>query len=1024
MSKFNLENNDTIDHDKWSRQIRTYGIEITKRLSKLKILTVGLRGYGIEIAKNIILSNPNQLSIFDDQICKINDLGSNYFLTEENVLNKDRRDKACIKKLSELNPTTKVIIENDYINKIKEFNCVIITEIINLDIIKKINNECHENNIGFIYTASLGLTGFVFSDFGKKHKILDKTGKEKGKFYISNVTKEKNGKMKIDFNNTDKRLGEKGYLIFKQVEGMKELNSQSPRYYEVNQENEEEFFIGDTSNYGEYTGGGVVEEFFNPIEMSYKTLEENLYNPIFNMMKFDYSPNKKGRIQLLHSIMLCIQKYFDENDRLTELNNEEESEIIYNKILELSKNLNNDFFKDLPSIEENKIIIKNLIKFSKAQHPSLCSFLGGFVAQEAIKYTGLYSPLNQWFWIDIYDETIINLPDANRTLLNSRYDDLISIYGQKFVEKLHNSNMFLIGAGAVGCEYLKILALMGVATNENCKVVVTDNDCIENSNLNRQFLFRKEHIGKSKSLVACEQVKKINPKFNCENLQIEVREENEDFFSENFYKSQDFVLIAVDNVKARNYISNQCTLHRIKLIECGTLGENASSQLIIPFVSEEYKGTEKNNNSKIGMCTIRNLPSLIEHCIEWSMNKFAEYFEQNIKYFKNFLENPEEFFNNNNGTDAYERLIFIEEYLNIYKDKSFDKCLILGKKLFYYNYNKIIEDILCLNPPDKLCKDGSKFWKGSNRLPHKIEYKSEDDFNYYYIEYFAYLLADSLNVPINKDINYAKEFINSIKISFDEELYFVDKNNIAFEEKIKILEKKKSSILQMYQKKLEDEEIKKIHEQIFEKDHDENHQVDFIYISSNLRATNFNIDICTRDKVKFISGKIVPSIPTTTSSIVGFISTQIYSLLQTTDIMKLRQINIDLSTPFFLIYKPKKVYKNIDQVNPVTKYLTKAIPPNFTCWDYLEIQGNKTTNEVIDYINDKYQVEITGLYTLNSINIIKDDISYDLQFEDAYYDAIGKEKNKSKNNIYFKVLADVINSDDHVILPKFKYLVI
>ena len=424
------------------------------------------------------------------------------------------------------------------------------------------------------------------------------------------------------------------------------------------------------------------------------------------------------------------------------------------------------------------------------------------------------------------------------------------------------------------------------------------------------------------------------------------------------------------------------------------------------------------------MCTIRNLPSLIEHCIEWSMDKFAEYFEKNIKFFKNFLENPEEFFNNNNGTDAYERLLFIEEYLNIYKDKSFDKCLILGKKLFYYNYNKIIRDILCLNPPEKLCKDGSKFWKGSNRLPHKIEYSMEDDFHYYYIEYFAYLLSDCLNVPINKDTKYKKEFINSIKISFNDELYSYDKNNIIFEEKSNILEKKKSSILQMYQKKLEVEEIKKIHEQIFEKDHDENHQVDFLYISSNLRAGNFNIDFCSRDKVKFISGKIVPSIPTTTSSIVGFISTQIYSLLQTTDIMKLRQINIDLSTPFFLIYKPKKVYKNVDQINPVTKFLTKAIPPNFTCWDYLEIQGNKTTNEVIDYINSKYQVEITGLYTLNSINIIKDDTSYDLQFEDAYYDAIGKEKNKIKNNIYFKVLADVINSDDHVILPKFKYLVI
>lgn len=152
---------------------------------------------------------------------------------------------------------------------------------------------------------------------------------------------------------------------------------------------------------------------------------------------------------------------------------------------------------------------------------------------------------------------------------------------------------------------------MGVSTKNNCKVKVTDNDCIENSNLNRQFLFRKEHVGKSKSLIACEEVKKIN----CENFQIEVREENEDLFSEEFFKKQDFVLIAVDNVKTRNYINNQCTLNRIKLIECGTLGENASSQLIIPFVSEEYKGTETNDN-KIGVGTRRNLPSLIEHCIE------------------------------------------------------------------------------------------------------------------------------------------------------------------------------------------------------------------------------------------------------------------------------------------------------------------------------------------------------------------------------------------------------------------------
>ena len=1022
----NFENKDTIDHDKWSRQIRTYGIKITKILSKLKILIIGLRGYGVEIAKNIILSNPNQVSLFDDAICKINDLGCNYFLTENDVLNKKRRDKACFQKLIELNPSTKLVIENNYLSKIKEFDVVIITEIMHSDIVNKINKECHQNNKGFIYTLSMGLMGFVFSDFGQKHIILDKTGKEKGKFYISNITKEKKGKITIDFTHTEKRLNRNGYLIFNQVEGMTEINSLEPRYYEINEENEDEFFIGDTSNYNEYTGGGIVEEFYYPTEMEYKLLEENIMNPTDNMLKFDYSKNKIGRKQLLHAIFISIQKYYDKNGNLPELNNDQESEDIFNQISKFSENKNiYDFFKDLPEL--NKDCIKNLIKFAKAQHPSLCSFLGGMAAQEAIKFTGLYCPLNQWFWIDIYDETIINLKNIDRTILNSRYDDLISIYGRELVEKLHNCNMFLVGAGAVGCEYLKILSLMGVSTKNNCKVTVTDNDCIENSNLNRQFLFRKEHVGKSKSLIACEQVKKINPEFNCESLQIEVREETEYLFGENFYKKQEFVLIAVDNVKARKYINNQCIFNRIKLIECGTLGENASSQLIIPFVSEEYKGSETNNN-KIGVCTIRNLPSLIEHCIEWSRDKFAEYFVKYIKNLKDFIENSQEFFDKNNENGFYESLIYLKEYLKIFKSKSFDKCLNLGKKIFYLNYKNNIEDILTINPPNKLCKDGSKFWKGSNRLPHVLEYNNDEEINYYFIEYFSYLLADSLGIPINTDTNYKKHFLKLNKISVSDEIY-ININETNFEEKEKKIENLKIELLELLSEGFEKEELNKIHEQHFEKDHDENHQVDFLYISSNLRASNFNIDLCTRDKVKFISGNIVPSIPTTTSCIVGYISTQIFTLLQTTELNYLRQINIDLSTPFFLIFHPKKPHQNKDYVHPITKILTKAIPANFTCWDYIEIKGNKTTDEIINYINDKYQVSINGLYSLNSQNIIKDESSYDIPFQDAYYISIGKDKNKDKETInksiciYFKVMADLIDSDDHAIMPKFKYIV-
>ena len=44
---------------------------------------------------------------------------------------------------------------------------------------------------------------------------------------------------------------------------------------------------------------------------------------------------------------------------------------------------------------------------------------------------------------------------------------------------------------------------MGVACGENGLLTATDDDCIETSNLNRQFLFRAKHVKKSKSEVAC-----------------------------------------------------------------------------------------------------------------------------------------------------------------------------------------------------------------------------------------------------------------------------------------------------------------------------------------------------------------------------------------------------------------------------------------------------------------------------------------------------------------------------------------
>jgi ubiquitin-activating enzyme E1 len=82
----------------------------------------------------------------------------------------------------------------------------------------------------------------------------------------------------------------------------------------------------------------------------------------------------------------------------------------------------------------------------------------------------------------------------------------------------------------------------------------------------------------------------------------------------------------VDNKKARLYVDARCVWYEKPLLESGTLGTKANSQMIVPHVTLCYGDSQDPEEKSIPMCTLRNFPNLIEHCIEWGRDSFNAMF--------------------------------------------------------------------------------------------------------------------------------------------------------------------------------------------------------------------------------------------------------------------------------------------------------------------------------------------------------------------------------------------------------------
>ena len=196
--------------------------------------------------------------------------------------------------------------------------------------------------------------------------------------------------------------------------------------------------------------------------------------------------------------------------------------------------------------------------------------------------------------------------------------------GEDVKSVLHDMvHVLVVGAGGLGCELLKDLALSGFK-----KIDVIDMDTIDVSNLNRQFLFTSNDVGQSKALCAARAVEKRVAGVVVTPHHCRIEEKPDDW-----YRQFHVIVLGLDSIEARSYVNKvACSFmafdadgnvdpSTIKpMIDGGTEGFKGHARVLLPGVTPCFECTSWLFPPQVAfpLCTLAETPRCAAHCIEYA----------------------------------------------------------------------------------------------------------------------------------------------------------------------------------------------------------------------------------------------------------------------------------------------------------------------------------------------------------------------------------------------------------------------
>ena len=579
-----------------------------------------------------------------------------------------------------------------------------------------------------------------------------------------------------------------------------------------------------------------------------------------------------------------------------------------------------DAFLALVNDDDAASHVQRFVRTCAAQLAPLQAVMGAIAAQEAIKAaTGLYTPIHQVLLYDC-DEILLNDHDGSNeeedgdeltSTSNQSAPGLRYILGDATVDKLQKQQVFVVGAGAIGCELLKDLAPMGIR-----KIRVTDMDTIEPSNLSRQLLFRDADVGKFKSLAAKEAAYRLNPDMTVEAYSSKVGGGGEDNpFDEEFWsKRVDVVLNALDNMEARLFIDSQCVANCKPLVDAGTMGPKGNVQVVIPKVSESYASSADPPEPAIPVCTLKNFPYAIAHTIQWGRDLFdglyrrrpnqANGMVQKLKTKQDIQIVASNLIQESGLDQSLETIEELAEDILAASDMAAARvrteALVwaarLADELFHQSSVRLLEQ----HPIDSTDDEEEPFWSGTRRPPKLIQFhdkpgteeeKTIDENLVQFVRHAAQLRMESILSPADDE---------SSKVISDEDARAALEACQTYPSNRD--DKSKSRVVQVLSKCAEIQVSSTLNEIEFEKDDDLH--ASFCTAASNLRAIAYGIPPVDMAETRRVAGRIIPAMITTTAVVSGLSCIELIKLVQNRPTPQHRNSFLNLALNFYAFTAP------------------------------------------------------------------------------------------------------------------------